>query len=66
MQNEHNTVVTRNSALGLPIFATLCEGFSPPPTPWRCGPTRTMASSFLRFVDHTQRRITVGRISMDE
>jgi hypothetical protein len=21
---------------------------------WRCGPTRTMASSFLRFLDHTQ------------
>ena len=28
---------------------------------WRCGPTRAMASSFLRFLDHTQRRITVGR-----
>ena len=22
--------------------------------PWRCGPTRAMASSFLRFLDHTQ------------
>ena len=21
---------------------------------WRCGPTRAMASSFLRFLDHTQ------------
>ena len=29
---------------------------------WRCGPTQTMASSFLRFLDHTQRRITVGRL----
>ena len=27
---------------------------------WRCGPTRAMAS-FLRFLDHTQRRTTVGR-----
>ena len=27
---------------------------------WRCGPTRVMASSFLRYLDHTQRRITVG------
>ena len=26
MQNEHDTVVRRNSALGLPIFVTLCEG----------------------------------------
>ena len=33
---------------------------------WRCGPTRAMASSFLRFLDHTQRRITVGRTSLDE
>jgi len=24
---------------------------------WRYGPTRAMASSFLRFLDHTQRRI---------
>ena len=28
---------------------------------WRCDPTRVMASSFLRFLDHTQRRTTVGR-----
>ena len=34
--------------------------------PWRCGPTRAMASSFLRFLDHTQRRITVGRTPLDE
>ena len=33
---------------------------------WRCGPTRAMASSFLRFLDHTQRRITIGRTSLDE
>jgi len=33
----------------------------PPPPPWRCGPTWVMASSFLRLLDHTQRRITVGR-----
>jgi len=32
---------------------------------WRCGPTRAMASSFMRFLDHTQRRITVGRIPLD-
>jgi len=38
----------------------------PPPTArWRCGSTRAMAS-FLRFLDHTQRRITVGRTPLDE
>jgi len=33
---------------------------------WRCDPTWVMASSFLRFVDHTQRRTTVGRTPVDE
>ena len=33
---------------------------------WRCDPTRVMASSFLTFLDHTQRRTTVGRAPMDE
>ena len=33
---------------------------------WRCDPMRVMASSFLRFLDHTQRRITVGRTPLDE
>jgi hypothetical protein len=33
---------------------------------WRCGPTLAMASSFVRFLDHTQRRITVGRTPLDE
>ena len=32
---------------------------------WRCGPTRAMASPFLRFLDHAQRRITVGRTPLD-
>jgi len=32
----------------------------------RCDPTRVMASSFLRFLDHTQRRTTVGRTPLDE
>ena len=38
--------------------------FSPPP--WHCGPTRAMAYSLLRFLDHKQRRVTVGRTSLDE
>ena len=33
---------------------------------WRCDPSRVMASSFLRFLDHTQRRTTVGRTPLDE
>ena len=33
---------------------------------WRCDPTRVMASSFLRFLDHTQRRTTVGRSPLNE
>ena len=33
---------------------------------WRCDPTRVMASSFLRFLDQTQRCTTVGRTPLDE
>jgi hypothetical protein len=33
---------------------------------WLCDPMRVMASSFLRFLDHTQRRTTVGRTPLDE
>jgi len=33
---------------------------------WCSDPTRVMASSFLRFLDHTQRRNTVGRSPLDE
>jgi len=33
---------------------------------WRCCPALAMASSFLRFPDLTQRRITVGRTPLDE
>jgi hypothetical protein len=33
---------------------------------WLCSPARFMASSFTRFLDHTQRRATVGRTPMDE
>jgi len=33
---------------------------------WPCDPTRVMASSFLRFLDHIQRRTTVGRTPLGE
>ena len=36
------------------------------PPLWRCGPKRAMASSFLRFLDHTKRRTTFGRTPLDE
>jgi len=32
----------------------------------RCGPTRAITSSFIRFLDHTQRRTTIGRTPLDE
>jgi hypothetical protein len=32
---------------------------------WRCDPTWVMAS-FLRFLDHSQRRTTVSRTPLDE
>jgi len=32
----------------------------------RCNPTQVMASSFLRFLDHTRRRTTVGRTPQNE
>ena len=33
---------------------------------WRCGLTRAMTSSFLRFLDHTKRRTTVSRTPLEE
>jgi hypothetical protein len=39
---------------------------SPPSPPWPCDPMWVMASSFLRFLDHTRRRTTVGRTPLDK
>jgi len=33
---------------------------------WLCGPSRARVSPFMRVQDHTQRRIRVGRTSVDE
>ena len=33
---------------------------------WRCGPTQVMASSLMRFLDHTQQRNTFGKTPLDE
>jgi hypothetical protein len=35
-------------------------------SPMACGPTRAMASSFLRFLGHTQRRTTVSKTPLAE
>ena len=32
----------------------------------RCGPTAAISSSFVRFLDHTQRRTTVDRTPLDQ
>jgi len=39
---------------------------SPRPLFFSCDPTQVMASSFLRFLDHTQRSTTVGRTPPDK
>jgi hypothetical protein len=39
---------------------------SPSPFIWRNSPHWARASSFTRFLDHTQRRTTVGRTRLDE
>jgi hypothetical protein len=33
---------------------------------WHCSPALATASSFTRFLDHSQRRATVGRTPLDE
>jgi hypothetical protein len=33
---------------------------------WHCSPARAMASSFTRFLDHTQRRATVSMTPLDK
>jgi hypothetical protein len=33
---------------------------------WCCGPTQAVASSFVRFLDHTRHHFTVGRTPLDE
>ena len=52
----HATHLTYHTLVHLVLFCFL----------WRCGPKRAMSSSFLRFLNHTQRRTTVGRTPLDE
>jgi len=55
--------LTKMTAVLKSLFYTQ---FAPLPPPCRCDPTRVMASSFLIFLDHTQRRTTVSRTLLDE
>jgi len=66
--------------LTVPIPRQCAEQWHHPPLPWtrsieclclfvcirRDSPQRARASSFKRFLDHTQRRTTVGRTPLDE
>ena len=56
MYFEHDAVVSR------PTYNFILFGATapPPPPPW------ARASSFLRFIGHTQLRSTVGRTPLDE
>ena len=44
------------------LYSTILHFFLPL---WRCGPTQSMASSFLRFLDHTQWHTTVSKTPLD-
>ena len=64
----------KSYALGSPVPWSVAEGSFPVKKRelnyflflWCCGPKRAMASSFLKFLDHTQRRNTVGSTPLDE
>jgi hypothetical protein len=57
--NERRWVKSRNQSCLNLIWVI-------PHPPWRCGPTRAKALSFLTFLHHTQRRTTVSRTPLDE
>ena len=52
--------------LGVPYQIVFPISKISPPSVWRCGPTQAMTSSLTRFLDHTQRRTTVGRTPLNE
>ena len=64
-RNVRNFVTTRKKSSfsrgGLLFVFTIRFFF-----PVGCGPKLAMTSSFLRFLDHTQRRTTVGMTPLDE
>ena len=68
LQLKWSDVANVHATEMLLVYVALCCNcvFLSFPPPWRCEPTRVMASSFLRFLDHTHLRITVGRTPLDE
>ena len=60
----HKTIIQNRSKRMAKFYSSVHSAIFFPL--WRCGPTRAMASSFLRFLDHTQRRTTFGRTLLDE
>jgi len=61
MTSHHRPLITWHGNLILQNSVQLSIFFL-----WRCNPALVMASSFLRFLDHTQRGTTVGRTPLDE
>jgi hypothetical protein len=64
-----NKTVEKWSKIFIYIYHTVYERLATAtsfPLLRRCRKPRAMASSFLRFLDHTQRRTTVGRTPLDE
>ena len=60
VRNKYNYTSTQLYVLIVWTGANLFAFF------WRDSPQWATASSFLRFLDHTQRRNTVGRTPLDE
>ena len=57
-----NSIVSNFIILAFhPVFLSFFLSFF-----WRNSPQWATASAFLRFLDHTQRRTTVGRIPLNE
>jgi len=54
------SIPVKYNTLTPPFFFCILAQHSPPPPPW------VRASSFKKFLDHTQRRTTVGRTSLEE
>ena len=61
-----NLTLTKSYIVFVSLLRYILFKYTTPLPSWRCGLTRAMASSFLRFLDHTQRHITVGRTPLDE
>ena len=72
MRNSNDTIGNRTR--DLPAYSAMTQPTAPPSTPtykkqvyfWRDSLCLARAYSFPRFLNHTQRRTTVGRTPLDE